>query len=45
MARAVTPDLCVIGAGASGVAVAEAARRLGASVVMVEKGTPGGSSL
>jgi pyruvate/2-oxoglutarate dehydrogenase complex dihydrolipoamide dehydrogenase (E3) component len=45
VARAVTPDLCVIGAGASGVAVAEAARRLGASVVMVEKGTPGGSSL
>jgi pyruvate/2-oxoglutarate dehydrogenase complex dihydrolipoamide dehydrogenase (E3) component len=40
-----TPDLCVIGAGASGLAVAEAARRLGASVVLVERGTPGGSSL
>ncbi|MGN6156932.1 MAG: dihydrolipoyl dehydrogenase family protein [Devosia sp.] len=45
MARAVTPDLCVIGAGASGIAVAEAARRLGAAVVLVEKGSPGGSSL
>jgi pyruvate/2-oxoglutarate dehydrogenase complex dihydrolipoamide dehydrogenase (E3) component len=40
-----TPDLCVIGAGASGLAVAEAARKLGASVVLVEKAVPGGSSL
>jgi len=45
LARAVTPDLCVIGAGASGIAVAEAARRLGAAVVLVEEGSPGGSSL
>ncbi|HVY51004.1 MAG TPA: FAD-dependent oxidoreductase [Devosia sp.] len=45
MATVSTPDLCVIGAGASGLAVAEAARRLGASVTMVEKGAPGGSSL
>ncbi|HZY67044.1 MAG TPA: FAD-dependent oxidoreductase [Devosia sp.] len=40
-----TPDLCVVGAGASGLAVAEAARRLGASVVVVERGEPGGMSL
>jgi pyruvate/2-oxoglutarate dehydrogenase complex dihydrolipoamide dehydrogenase (E3) component len=45
LATILTPDLCVIGAGASGLAVAEAARRTGASVVMVEKGEPGGSSL
>jgi pyruvate/2-oxoglutarate dehydrogenase complex dihydrolipoamide dehydrogenase (E3) component len=30
-----TPDLCVIGAGAAGVAVAEAARRVGATVTLV----------
>jgi pyruvate/2-oxoglutarate dehydrogenase complex dihydrolipoamide dehydrogenase (E3) component len=40
-----TPDLCVIGAGASGLAVAQAARRLGASVVIVERGETGGMSL
>ncbi|HEX4298052.1 MAG TPA: FAD-dependent oxidoreductase, partial [Devosia sp.] len=45
MATLLTPDLCVIGAGASGVAVAEAARRLGASVVVVEKAATGGMSL
>ena len=45
MASLSTPDLCVIGAGASGMAVAEAARRLGASVTLVEKGEPGGNSL
>jgi pyruvate/2-oxoglutarate dehydrogenase complex dihydrolipoamide dehydrogenase (E3) component len=42
VATTLTPDLCVIGAGASGLAVALAARRLGASVVVVERGpTPG----
>ncbi|MEQ1769320.1 MAG: FAD-dependent oxidoreductase [Devosia sp.] len=45
MAAPLTPDLCVIGAGASGIAVAEAAVRLGASVAMVERGTAGGQSL
>ncbi|HWA19376.1 MAG TPA: NAD(P)/FAD-dependent oxidoreductase [Devosia sp.] len=45
MATTLTPDLCVIGAGASGLAVANAARRLGASVLMVERGSFGGSSL
>lgn len=45
MASVSTPDLCVIGAGASGIAVAEVARRLGASVTIVEKAAPGGASL
>jgi pyruvate/2-oxoglutarate dehydrogenase complex dihydrolipoamide dehydrogenase (E3) component len=45
VATTLTPDLCVIGAGASGLAVAKAARRLGASVVLVERGEFGGSSL
>lgn len=45
MADVLTPDLCVVGAGASGLAVAHAARRLGASVVMVERGDTGGMSL
>jgi len=39
-----TPDLCIIGAGASGLAVAEAAQRFGASVAIVEKAEPGGAS-
>lgn len=45
MAEVLTPDLCVIGAGASGLAVAQAARRLGASVTVVERGQTGGMSL
>lgn len=45
MTEVLTPDLCVIGAGASGLAVARAARRLGASVVVVERGETGGMSL
>jgi pyruvate/2-oxoglutarate dehydrogenase complex dihydrolipoamide dehydrogenase (E3) component len=45
LASVLTPDLCVIGAGASGLAVAEAARRLGASVTIVEKASFGGASL
>ncbi len=44
MATVLTPDLCVIGAGATGLAVALAARRLGATVVVVEKGAPGALS-
>ena len=35
----------MIGAGASGIAVAEAARRIGATVVLVEKSRFGGASL
>lgn len=45
MAEILTPDLCVIGAGAGGLAVAEAARAYGASVVLVERGRMGGENL
>ncbi len=40
-----TPDLCVIGAGAGGLSVAAGAARLGASVVLIEKGAMGGDCL
>lgn len=40
-----TPDLCVIGAGSGGLSVAAAARAVGASVVLVEKGEMGGDCL
>lgn len=40
-----TPDLCVIGAGAGGLAVAAAAAQLGAAVVLVEQGAMGGDCL
>src|SRR6218665_480018 len=45
MADILTPDLCVIGAGAAGLALAEAARAFGASVLVVERGKLGGLSL
>lgn len=45
MADILTPDLCVIGAGAGGLAAAELAARAGASVVLVEKSKLGGLSL
>jgi pyruvate/2-oxoglutarate dehydrogenase complex dihydrolipoamide dehydrogenase (E3) component len=45
LADILTPDLCVIGAGAGGLAVAELARAYGASVVLVEKNRLGGSAL
>jgi pyruvate/2-oxoglutarate dehydrogenase complex dihydrolipoamide dehydrogenase (E3) component len=40
-----TPDLCVIGAGAGGLAVAAGAAQLGASVVLIERGEMGGDCL
>ncbi|MCU4179327.1 FAD-dependent oxidoreductase [Bosea sp. BH3] len=40
---ALTPDICVIGAGANGIAVATAAAAFGVSVVLVERGETGGS--
>jgi pyruvate/2-oxoglutarate dehydrogenase complex dihydrolipoamide dehydrogenase (E3) component len=40
-----TPDLCVIGAGAGGLAVAAGAVQMGASVVLVERGEMGGDCL
>lgn len=45
MADTLTPDLCVIGAGPAGLAVAEAARSIGLSVVIVDKGRLGGKGL
>lgn len=45
LAEYFTPDLCVIGAGAGGLAVAEAARTAGASVLVVERGRIGGNAL
>jgi len=45
LADTLTPDLCVIGAGPAGLAVAEAARSLGVSVVIVDKGRLGGKAL
>ncbi len=45
MAEILTPDLCIIGGGSAGLAVAERARALGASVVIVEKARLGGSAL
>ncbi len=40
-----TPDICVIGAGAGGLSVAAGAARFGAPVVLVEKGEMGGDCL
>ena len=45
MAEFLTPDICVIGGGAGGLATATRARALGASVVLIEKGPLGGASL
>jgi pyruvate/2-oxoglutarate dehydrogenase complex dihydrolipoamide dehydrogenase (E3) component len=42
---AVTADLCILGAGPGGIALAIAAASLGQSVVLVEKGPMGGASL
>ncbi|HEX3864396.1 MAG TPA: FAD-dependent oxidoreductase [Stellaceae bacterium] len=39
------PDLCVIGAGAAGLAVAAGAVQMGASVVLIERGEMGGDCL
>ena len=40
MADLSKPDLCIIGAGSLGVQLAQRARRLGASVVLVDRGRP-----
>lgn len=40
MAEISRPELCIIGAGALGIALAQHARRLGASVVLVDRGVP-----
>ena len=45
MRETLTPDLCVIGAGSAGLAVAAGAVQMGASVVLVERGRMGGDCL
>src|SRR5215470_3085355 len=45
MTTPLTPDLCVIGAGAGGLAVAAGAAQMGAKVVLVERGAMGGDCL
>jgi pyruvate/2-oxoglutarate dehydrogenase complex dihydrolipoamide dehydrogenase (E3) component len=45
MIRLLTPDLCVIGAGSGGLAVAAGAAQMGAEVVLVERGAMGGDCL
>jgi len=45
MTKTLTPDICVIGAGAGGLSVAAAAAAFGVSVVLVEKGSMGGDCL
>lgn len=40
-----TPDLCVIGGGSGGLAVAAGAAHLGAAVVLIERGQMGGDCL
>ncbi len=41
----IKPDICVIGAGAGGLAAASAAAAFGVNVVLVEKGRMGGETL
>ena len=45
MTRHIAPDLCVIGAGSGGLAVAAGAAQMGAEVVLVERGAMGGDCL
>lgn len=45
MAKSLTPDICVIGAGSAGLSVAAAAAALGVEVVLIEKGLMGGDCL
>lgn len=45
MADILKPDLCIIGAGSSGLAAATAARAIGASVVVIERARMGGDGL
>ncbi len=45
MTNPLTPDLCVIGAGAGGLAVAAGAAQLGAEVVLIERAAMGGDCL
>ncbi len=45
MATELTPDLCIIGAGSAGLAIAAGAQQMGADCVLVERGRMGGDCL
>jgi pyruvate/2-oxoglutarate dehydrogenase complex dihydrolipoamide dehydrogenase (E3) component len=45
MTAPLTPDLCIIGAGSAGLAVAAGAAQMGAQIVLVERGLMGGDCL
>ncbi len=45
MTMPLTPDLCIIGAGSGGLAVAAGAAQMGAEIVLVERGLMGGDCL
>ena len=45
MTGQLAPDLCIIGAGSAGLAVAAGAAQMGAEVVLVERGLMGGDCL
>ena len=45
MSETLTPDLCVIGAGSAGLAVAAGAQQMGAETVLIEKNRMGGDCL
>jgi len=45
MSRLLAPDLCVVGAGSGGLAVAAGAAQMGADVVLIERGAMGGDCL
>jgi pyruvate/2-oxoglutarate dehydrogenase complex dihydrolipoamide dehydrogenase (E3) component len=45
MAERISTDLCIIGAGSGGLAVAAGAAQMGASVVLIEQGRMGGDCL
>jgi pyruvate/2-oxoglutarate dehydrogenase complex dihydrolipoamide dehydrogenase (E3) component len=45
MVEILTPDLCVIGGGSGGLTVVAAARAMGATAVLIEKGKMGGDCL
>ena len=45
MVETIKADICVIGAGSAGLSVAAGASQMGASVVLIEKGTMGGDCL
>lgn len=45
MSEPLAPDLCIIGAGSGGLTLAAAARAVGLSVVLIERGAMGGECL